>query len=170
MKLNPILCSILAAGLVAGAAVFAAAGQANTLKTDGAAVTVAQASPQAVAKKRGSLMKAMNRPWKRLTRAAKKGNIGANEVAQAEKIAGNLKQLQGLFGDRGTANDKVKGRAKPAIWKNMADFDKRMAEAVMQANAGVMAAKAGNANGVAAAMKAVGCNSCHKRYRGKKPK
>ena len=170
MKLNPILCSILAAGLMTGAAAIAAADQANTLKTDGAAVTVAQADPQAVVKKRRSIMKSLSKTRKALDKSAKNGKVGAAEAAQAAKIASLAKEFSGMFGSRATASDKVKGRAKPAIWSNMADFNKRLANMNKSAAAGVVAAKAGDAKGVANAMKGMGCKGCHKRYRGPKPK
>ena len=162
--------SVLAAGVLAGALIFSGASQADTTKTDGQAVTVAQASAQAVSKKRRALMRGQSKARKGLRKAAKKGKAGAAEVAQAEKIAAAWNQLSGLFGDRGTANDKVKGRAKPAIWKDNADFKKRLAKAQKAAAAGLKAAKAGDAKGVSKAMKGVGCGGCHKRYRGKKPK
>ncbi len=170
MKVNFIIPSILAAGLLAGGLALTGAGQAEPAKSGGEAVTVAAAGDAlAVSKKRRKLMKGQNTPWKKLNRAAKKGNIGPKEVARAQKIAGNLKQLQGMFGDKGTGSDMIKSRAKPAIWKNKADFDKRLAKALKEANAGLKAAQAGDAKGVASAMKAIGCNGCHKKYRGKKP-
>ena len=170
MKSKLFVPSVMAAGVLAGALAFTGAGQADTTKTYGPSVSVAAADALAVSTKRRKLMKGQNTPWKKLRRAAKKGNIGPKEVARAQKIAGNMKQLQGLFGDKGTGSDMIKSRAKPEIWKNKADFDKRLAMALKQANAGLKAAQAGDAKGVASAMKAIGCGGCHKRYRGKKPK
>lgn len=170
MKFNVFVPSILAAGLLAGGLVFAGAGQAEPVKSDGAAVTVAQASGQAVSDKRRKFMKGMSKARKALRKAAKKGKIGAADVANAEKVAAAWKQLSGLFGDKGTGSNMIKSRAKPAIWKNMGDYKKRLAKAQKQSEVGLMAAKAGDAKGVAKAMKAMGCGGCHKKYRGPKPK
>ncbi len=170
MKSKFIIPSILAAGLLAGGLVLAGVSQAGPAKSGGEAVSVAQANAQAVSDKRRALMRGHSKARRALRKAAKKGKIGAAQVALAEKIAASLKQLSGLFGDKGTGSDMIKGRAKPAIWKNNADFKKRMAKAQIAAAAGVKAAKAGDAKGVAKAMKDIGCNSCHRRYRGSRPK
>ena len=170
MKMKIIVPSILAAGLLAGGLVLAGASQAGPTKSGGEAVNVAQANAQAVSKKRRKLMKSQSKARKALRKAAKKGSIGAADVANAEKIAAAWKQLPGMFGDKGTGSDMVKGRAKPAIWQKMGDFNKRLAKAQKASAAGLKAAKAGDAKGVAKAMKGMGCGGCHKRYRGPKPK
>ena len=170
MKVNVFIPSILAAGLLAGGLALAGASQAEPAKSGGEAVSVAAADAQAISDKRRKLMRGHSKARKALRKAAKKGKVGAAQVALAEKIAASFKQLSGLFGDRGTGSDMVKGRAKPAIWKNNADFKKRLAKAQNASIAGVKAAKAGDAKGVAKAMKAIGCNSCHRRYRGPRPK
>ncbi len=170
MKVKFFIPSILAAGLLAGGLVLAGASQAEPAKSGGEAVSVAQSSAQATSDKRRALMRGHSKARKALRKAAKKGTVGAAQVVLAEKIAASFKQLSGLFGDRGTGSDKVKGRAKPAIWKNNADFKKRLAKAQKASIAGVKAAKAGDAKAVAKAIKGLGCGGCHKRYRGKKPK
>ena len=170
MKVNIIIPSILAAGLLAGGLALAGAGQAEPAKSGGEAVSVAAADAQAISDKRRKLMRSASKARKALRKAAKKGSVGAAQVALAEKVAAAWKQLPGLFGDKGTGSDMVKGRAKPAIWKNMGDFKKRAARAQKASVAGVKAAKAGDAKGVGKAMKAMGCGGCHKKYRGKKPK
>ena len=170
MKVNLIIPSIFAAGLLAGGLVLAGASQAEPTKSGGEAVSVAQANAQSVGDKRRKLMKSQSKARKALRKAAKKGKIGAAEVAQAEKIAAAWKQLPGMFGDKSTGSNMIKGRAKPAIWKDMGDFKKRMAKAQKASVAGVKAAKAGDAKGVAKAMKGMGCGGCHKPFRGPKPK
>ncbi len=170
MKFNVIIPSILAAGLLAGGLAFAGSSQAEPAKSGGEAVSVAAADAQAVSQKRRKLMKSASKARKALRKAAKKGKVGAAQVALAEKVLASWKQLPGMFGDKGTGSDMVKGRAKPAIWKNNADFKKRAAKAQKGAVAGLKAAKAGDAKGVGKAMKSMGCGGCHKRYRGKKPK
>ncbi len=170
MKSKLFIPSVVAAGLLAGAVAFAGASQADTTKTYGPSVSVAAADAKAVTKKRRALMKAQSKARKSLRKAAKKGKAGAAEVAKAEKIAAAWNQVVLLFGDKGTGSDMIKSRAKPEIWKNKADFDKRMAKAQKAAAAGVKAAKSGDAKGIAKAMKGMGCGGCHKRYRGKKPK
>lgn len=170
MKVNLIVPSILAAGLLAGGVALSGASQAEPAIFGGDSVSVAQANAQAVSNKRRSLMKDISKARKALAKKAKAGSVGAGEVALAKKISGNFNQLAGLFGDSGTASDKVKGRAKPAIWKDMGDFKKRLTKAQQAAAAGVKAAQAGNAKGVSAALKGIGCGGCHKRYRGPKPK
>ncbi len=171
MKVKLLIPSIVAAGLLAGGLALAGASQAEPAKSGGEAVSVAQAGDAlAVSKKRRKLMKSQSKARKGLRKKAKAGTIGAAEVAQAEKIAAIWKQLPGMFGDKGTGSDMIKSRAKPAIWKDNADFNKRMAKAQKATVAGVKAAKAGDAKGVGKAMKAMGCGGCHKLYRGKKPK
>lgn len=170
MKVNVTIPSIFAAGLLVGGLALSGPSQAEPAKFGGAAVSVAQANAQAVSNKRRSLMKGISKARKTLRKKAKAGSIGAAEVALAEKISANFEQLSGLFGDKATASDMVKGRAKPAIWKDMGDFKKRLAKAQKAAAAGVSAAKGGDAKGVAKAMKGMGCGGCHKRYRGPKPK
>lgn len=169
MKVNLIIPSILAAGLLAGGLALAGAGQAEPAKSGGEAVSVAAADAQAISKKRRKLMKGQSKARKALRKKAKAGSIGAAEVANAEKIAAIWKQLSGLW-PKGSDSDMIKSRAKPAIWKNMGDFNKRIAKAQKASVAGVKAAKAGDAKGVGKAMKAMSCGGCHKKYRGKKPK
>jgi cytochrome c556 len=170
MKFNVFVPSILAAGLLAGGLVFAGAGQAEPTKSGGEGVSVAQASAQAVSKKRRGLFKKQSKARKALRKAAKKGKIGPADVANTEKVAAAWKQIPGMFGDKGTGSNMIKSRAKPAIWKNMGDFKKRLAKAQKASVAGLKAAKAGDAKGVTKAMKAMSCGGCHKKYRGKKPK
>jgi len=157
MKFNFIVPSILAAGLLAGGLAFTGASQAQSTKSDEATVNVAQASAQAVSKKRRSLMKSQSKARKALRKAAKKGSIGPGDVAKAEKIAAVWKQLSGVW-PKGSGSDMVKGRAKPAIWQKMGDFNKRLAKAQKASAAGPKA------------MKAMGCGGCHKAFRGPKPK
>jgi cytochrome c556 len=170
MKFNVIIPSILAAGLLAGGLAFTGASQAGPTKSDAASVNVAQASAQAASKKRRDLFKSQSKARKALNKAAKTGKIGPADVANAEKIAAAWKQLPGLFDDKGTGSDMIKSRAKPDIWKNMGDFKKRLAKAQKASVDGLTAAKAGDAKGVATAMKAMSCGGCHKKYRAPKPK
>ncbi len=170
MKVKFFIPSILAAGLLAGGLILAGASQAEPAKSGGEAVSVAQANAQAVSDKRRKLMKSQSKARKALRKAAKKGSVGAAEVALAEKVAAAWKQLPGMFGDKATGSDMVKGRAKPAIWEKKGDFKKRAARAQKASVAGLKAAKAGDAKAVAKAMKGMGCGGCHKRFRGKKPK
>lgn len=170
MKFKFLIPSIAAVAMVGGTLAVTGVSQADVKKSDGYSVSVAQSSPQAVSDKRRQLMRDMSKTRKSLTKAAKGGKIGPAAVAQAEKIAADVKQIAALFGDRNTASDKVKGRAKPAIWEKMGDFKKHLAKLEKAAAAGVKAAKAGDAKGVSAAMKATGCGGCHKPYRGPKVK
>lgn len=130
---------------------------------------VAQTDPQAISEKRRDLMKEMSSARKALRKSAKAGKAGAAEVAQAEKIAAVIAQLENLW-VAGSGSDMVKGRAKPEIWKNEADFKERFAKLQKAAADGVKAAKAGDAKGISAAMGDTGCGGCHKRFRGPKPK
>jgi cytochrome c556 len=170
MKFAFIIPSVAALALIGGTLATTGASQADSKKADGYSLSVAQSGAQAVSDKRRKLMGDMSKTRKSLTKAAKGGKIAAAQVAQAERIAADVKQLAALFGDRNTASDKVKGRAKPAIWEKMGDFKKRLAKLEKAAADGVKAAKAGDAKAVAAAMGDAGCGGCHKAYRGPKVK
>lgn len=170
MKVNLIIPSLLAAGLLASTFVLSGAGQAEPAKYGGASASVAQSSAQAVSDLRRKLMRNRSAALRALSKAAKAGKIGPAEIAKAEEVLAASKRLAGLFGDRGTASDRVKGRAKPAIWKNMSDVKKRLARTVQAATDVVKAAKMGDAKGVVAAANGMGCNGCHRRYRGPRPK
>ncbi|MDX1483039.1 MAG: cytochrome c [Alphaproteobacteria bacterium] len=169
MKVRFLVPTFALAALLAGTLALASASQADTTKAEGQAVTIAQTNAQAISEKRRKLMKAISGARKGLRKKAKAGSIGPAEVAQAEKIAALAKQLTGIW-PKGSGSDMVKGRAKPAIWQNEADFNKRLTKMQKAAADGAKAAKAGDAKGVSAAMKAMGCGGCHKRYRGPKPK
>ena len=165
MKINLIVPSILAAGLLAGGFAVGCANQDGSAKSGGKGASVSKAKAQAISDKRRKLMKSQSKARKALRKAAKAGRIGSAQVAQAEKIAANWKQLSGIW-PKGSGSNRIKGRAKPAIWQKMGDFNKRLAKAQKGAAAGLKAAKAGDAK----AMKGMGCGGCHKKYRGPKPK
>lgn len=170
MKLRFLVPAIAATALIGGTLAVTGASQADVKKTNGYSVSVAQSDPAAISKKRRDLMSDISKNRKALRKAAKGGKVGAAQVTQAEKILANVKQVATMFGDRNTASDKVKSRAKPAIWEKMGDFKERLAKLEKAAEDAVKAAKAGDAKAVTAAMKATGCGGCHKPYRGPKIK
>lgn len=169
MRVSLLVASIAGAGLLVSALALSGTGYANSSMGRGTAV-VAQANPDAISEKRRALMGQMSKTRKALRKSAKAGKAGAAEVAQAEKIASIIGQLENMWAE-GTSSDKVKkGRAKPEIWQNMGDFKKRFARLQKAAADAVKAAKAGDAKGINAAMGDTGCGGCHKRYRGPKSK
>ena len=170
MTFKFLIPSIAAVAMIGGTLAASGVSQADVKKSDGYSVSVAQADLAATLKKRASLMKDISSTRKGLQKSAKAGKIGPNDVAAAEKLVALTKQLDMSLWPKGSGSDMHKTRSKPDIWKNTADFEKRVARMQKAAADGAKAAKAGDAKAVAAAMGDTGCGGCHKRYRGPKVK
>lgn len=170
MKFKFLIPSIAALALIGGTLAITGVSQADVKKTDGSSVSVAQSNLAATLEKRNTLMKEISKTRKGLRKSAKAGKIGPKDVAAAEKLAGLTKQLDMGLWPAGSGSDMHKTRSKPDIWKNTADFKKRVARLQKAAADGAAAAKAGDAKAVAKAMGDMGCGGCHKRYRGPKVK
>ena len=135
----------------------------------GAGMTTSPAFADAL-KDRKATMKSQSKALKVIKGYTKGQGDLKSAVAAAKKIASLAETIPALFPQGSGMGYGTKTRAKPAIWKDNADFKKRVAKAQKATVAGVKAAKAGDAKGVGKAMKAMGCGGCHKLYRGKKPK
>ncbi len=152
-----ILAALAAAILVAGAP----------------QIVLAQSAGDVI-KARQALMKNNNKNWKIIRAFARKGTGStANVAAAGKQLVLNASRIPGLFRKGTSLKDGVgKTRAKPAIWVNRAAFE---------AAAGNLKAAGENlarvaATGDTAAIKAAAgginkaCGSCHKQFRGPRPK
>jgi cytochrome c556 len=142
-------------------------GVASAMVLAGAGVAFAQASGEQAVKERSDLMKSFNEANKTVAAAAKGGEIDANVVKAAEHIADGAKKITSLF-PAGTGDDKLRTRAKPAIWQNWATFEGDAKNLENSFAAVAVAAKAGDKAGVAATFAKANqaCSACHKEFRG----
>ncbi len=144
-------------------------GAATALALAGAGVTLAwaQASGEQAVKERSDLMKSQNANNKIVAAAAKGGEIDAKVIKAAEEINATAKKILPLF-PAGTGDDKLRTRAKPAIWQQWSKFEGNAKDLESGSAALVVAAKAGDKSGVAAGFTKVNeaCTACHKDFRG----
>lgn len=143
-------------------------------------VEIASADPiktrRAVMKELSGHTKAISRylkGHKNPKREARLGTPGDMEL-RAVAMAGLGKRMVSLF-PKGTSTKDMPGktRAKPEIWTRSADFRKAANILVSWANDVESAAATGDKAKIAAAMKGFGknaCGTCHKTFRGPKPK
>ncbi len=128
------------------------------------------AKPKDVVKFRKAVMKSNNAIYKNI-RAITRGKVdfAAQLASQAAALHANGRNMALLF-PSGTGPDKIKSRAKAAIWQDMAGL--KAAAAKYDTETGKLASltKGGNAKAVKAQLKAVGkaCKACHKKFRGSK--
>lgn len=132
----------------------------------------AAAKPKDVVKYRKAVMKTNSAIYKNI-RAITRGKVdfSAQLASQAAALNANGQNIALLF-PAGTGPDKIKSRAKAAIWQDMAGL--KAAAAKYSTATGKLAkfAKGGDAKAVKAQLKVVdkACRACHKKFRGKKKK
>ncbi len=127
-----------------------------------------------VIKQRRALMKSNSKASKVFKAFVKKGKGSAADVAKAaNQLVSNAGRIPGLF-TKGTSLRDAPGktRAKPAIWVKRSDFE--AAAAKLKSAGGKLAtvAASGDTAAIKVAAGAMGkaCGSCHKQFRGPKPK
>lgn len=135
--------------------------------TAGSALSVS-ADDEDYIKYRQSAMKAMSGHISNAV-AIIKGQVPYKEdlVPHATGLNDTAMTLPNAFKEK-TSGGKT--RAKPGIWEDMADFDKKI-KALQRAAADFLAAaKSGGPEAAGAKLGAVGdaCKDCHKQYRAKK--
>jgi cytochrome c556 len=133
----------------------------------GVTVAVAQMSGEQVVKERSDLMKGISENNKILVAAVKSGEIDAKAAKAAEEISASAKKIPALF-PAGTGDDKLRTRAKPAIWQEQAKFLGYAKDAETNFAAMAKAATAGDKSGAEAAFTKASeaCSACHKEFRG----
>lgn len=92
------------------------------------------------------------------------GGPTAGAVPEAEKIVQVARVNPGHFP---TGSDKGETKAKPEIWTNKADFDKKFANLEAEGAKLVAAAQSGDSKALGAQFGQVGgaCKACHDAYR-----
>lgn len=127
----------------------------------------AASAQEAVVKERQDLMGAFGEASKTLAAAAKGAPLDAAVVKAAEDISAGMKKIPALF-PAGTGSDKMKNRAKPEIWADMAKFTAYANDGAATYTALAAAAKGGDAADYQSAFTkaAATCAACHKDYRG----
>ncbi len=136
------------------------------LSGQGAAPTLpaSPTTPQLVAARQAGMHMSATLLYRGIKAAVKDGSDVKEQVHQAEGIAYWGEAIPGLFPAGSTHPES---RAKPAIWENKPDFD-RKAIALRDAAARlIVLAKAGDTAGFAAQVPAVeaACAACHSVYR-----
>lgn len=131
---------------------------------------------EAAIKARQDAMKSNSSDMKVIQAFVKDGKGSAADVAKsATAIAGISKKIPSLFpkgSGRGDFPDKAT-RALPAIWKDMAGFEKAAATTAAEAQKLATVAKAGDKDAIAkqvAVLNKDGCGACHTTYRGERVK
>jgi len=119
-----------------------------------------------VNEKRQQAMKDISAANKAIKAAVEEKNFATVEM-KAKDIMGSADRIPSMF-PAGSNTGKTK--AKPEIWEKSDDFAKAAKNLSKAAGDLASAAKAGNADDVAAKFKAVGgtCSNCHKPYRAEK--
>ncbi|MPY72226.1 MAG: hypothetical protein GEU92_19375 [Alphaproteobacteria bacterium] len=133
-------------------------------------VSVAQMKGDPI-EQRVALMKDISKANKAITAYGKTGKGKPEAVkAAAKKVSANAAKFVTLF-PTGTSNAEMKGktRAKPEIWAKRAEFEKAGAALKAAADKVAMAGD-DEALKTAAADVSKACGSCHKAFRGPKPK
>ncbi len=133
----------------------------------GATAAMAQMSGEQAVKARTDLMKAMSADNKIVVAAAKSGEIDDKAIKAAQNISDNAKKIPALF-PAGTGDDKLRTRAKSAIWQEQTAFTGHAKDLETGFATLVSAAKAGDKAAVGAtfAKASQACAACHKQFRG----
>jgi len=147
---NAFLGATLVAALVAGAAGIAVAQSAAD------AIAARQAGFKAIGAATGAIKKAMD-AGEDLTGLAVRG----------QELADFGKKIPALFAAGSGPESGAKTRALAAIWQNKADFDGKAMTLAVEADKLVIALRANDKAGVAAAFAATTatCGACHRPYR-----
>ncbi len=152
-----ILAALAAAILVAGAP----------------QVVLAQSAGDVI-KERRALMKNNSKTNKIVGAFVKKGKGSAADVAAAgRRLASNAGKIAALFVKGTSASDGVgKTRAKPAIWAKWSEFQAAAAKLKSAGENLARVAATGDKAAIKVAAGAMGksCGSCHKQFRGPRPK
>lgn len=140
---------------------------AAALSAGGTTIVLAQAGGEQAVKQRSDLMKTFNENNKIIAAAVKGGAIDAKVAKAAEEISAGAGKLTALF-PAGTGDDKLRTRAKPAIWQDWSTFESNAKDASSSFAAVAAAAKAGDKAGVEAGFTKgnQACSACHKEFRG----
>ncbi|HEY0413926.1 MAG TPA: cytochrome c [Allosphingosinicella sp.] len=119
---------------------------------------------QLVAARQAGMHMAATLLYRGIKAAVKEGSDVKEQVHQPEGIALWAAAIPGLF-PPGSAHPE--SRARPEIWANKPDFDRKAAELGAAADRLAALAKAGDTAGFAAQAPAVeaACAACHKLYR-----
>lgn len=128
---------------------------------------VPASAQEAVVKERQDLMVSFGEWSKTLSAAAKGAPLDAAVVKAAEDMSAGMKKIPALF-PAGTDSEKMKNRAKPEIWADMAKFTSYANDGAATYTALAAAAKGGDAAAYQSAFTkaAATCAACHKDYRG----
>ena len=142
-------------------------GLAIVMAGGGVTVALAQMSGEQAVKERSELMKSFGENNKILAAAVKSGEIDAKAAKAAEEISAGLKKAVTLF-PAGTGDDKLRTRAKPAIWQDLTKFTGYAKDAETHFAAMASAAKSGDKAGAEMAFTKgnEACTACHKEFRG----
>ncbi len=156
MKLG-IMAALAAAILVAGAP----------------QIVLAQSAGDVI-KERRALMKNNSKTNKIVGAFVKKGKGSAADVAAAgRRLASNAGKITALFVKGTSLKDGVgETRAKPAIWVNRAAFEAAAGKLKAAGENLARVAATGDKAAIKVAAGGIGkaCGSCHKQFRGPKPK
>lgn len=146
---------------------FAAAALTALVGLAVSALPAAAQSVEAAAKERHELMESFGDWSKTLAAAAKGAPLDAAVAKAADDVAAGMKKLPNLV-PAGSGSDKLKNRAKPEIWTDMAKFVGYSNEGAAGFTALSAAAKAGDAAAYQAAFTKASatCAACHKDFRG----
>jgi cytochrome c556 len=127
----------------------------------------AASAQEAVVKERQDLMSSFGEWGKTLAAAAKGAPLDAAVAKAAEDTSAGMKKTPSLF-PAGTGSDKMKNRAKPEIWADMAKFTGYANDGAAAYTALAAAAKGGDADAYRSAFTkaAASCAACHKDFRG----
>jgi cytochrome c556 len=131
---------------------------------------VPASAQEAIVKERQDLMGSFGEWSKTLAAPVKGAPLDAAVVKAAEDVSASMKKIPALF-PAGTGSDKMKNRAKPEIWADLAKFTAYANDGVAAYSALAAAAKSGDTAAYGAAFtKANGvCNECHRDFRGPRP-
>ena len=90
---------------------------------------------------------------------------GAEAAADLQTILTNYDHIPALFPEGSIVGDS---KALPVIWQNWDAFTAVVESGKAAATAGITAAEAGDADGLATALKDLGatCGACHQQFRG----
>ena len=127
-----------------------------------------------VIKARQALMQNNNKTWKIIRAFVKKDKGSTADMAAAGKqLVSNASRIPGLFRKGTSLKDGVgKTRAKPAIWVNRAAFEAAAGNLKAAGENLARVAATGDTAAIKAAAGAINkaCGSCHKQFRGPRPK
>ena len=106
--------------------------------------------------------------FKAINDELKKDTPGKFAMAtSARQIAGDLRQVRGLFPAGSGPAAGIKTKALPAIWSDHAKFDALNAAATVEADKLVAVMRGGDAAAIRVQAKALGgtCQTCHQQFR-----